>query len=187
MKKNILRTGLAALVVLTLVLSGCAQSGAGAALPGDTEENLKTVTDKASEILGNAGMSFDEAVTGENSQNLIGLSSADFDKYVKDAYASQAMIMTHAHQVVLIRCTDAKSTDTVRKLIENGFDPTKWICVFPEQCFTIIAGDCILFAATDNNTAEALKTAFADLAGDLAGTPEIFYEAANGGGGLLLG
>jgi len=129
-------------------------------------------------------VSMDIQLTANNCQDMAGLTPDQFTQNVKEAWISMAMIMTIPHSVVLLECNSAADAQTVKSAIAAGFDPHKWICVIPEQCFVVEAGSWVLFAATRNDVAAALQTAFKDLAGGQTGAVNKFYDAAGDNSGL---
>jgi len=127
-------------------------------------------------------------VTLELSQNTIGLSEADFTKLVVSAAYNMAAIGTFAHQIIMIQATDANAALEVKKLVSgsNGYDPQKWICVFPEVAATVESGSYVLLIAARSEVVDAAITAFRSAAGNI-GDVNRFWEHAGGeieGGGF---
>lgn len=122
------------------------------------------------------GMTFEDSVTADSAQGNLGLSSADFNSYVTEAYVSTGAITTNAHLVAIIKCKDADAAAQVKSLVASGFDSNRWICVAPEQSFVVEGGSYVLLAATANDGAQALKTAFASMAGSGAGSVNQFFN-----------
>jgi hypothetical protein len=88
-------------------------------------------------------------VTPDLSQNAIGLSEADFGRLVTSAYYSLAAIGTFAHQIIMIQANDDAAARDVKNLVSSfgGYDPQKWICVWPEAFCgggrrRYVQGDC---------------------------------------------
>ena len=117
----------------------------------------------------------DVAVSPDNAQYYLGLSSEQFTQYVESAAVKEAAINAQAHLVAVIKCADADSAAELKTLIATNFDPLRWICVTPEQCFVVDADNYLVLAATYADVATALQTAFADAAGSNMGAVEVFY------------
>lgn len=162
------------------------------AQPRDTAAILQSVIDAATEILGpenGMAMTFNDPITPELSMGMLGLSTEDFGQYVTEATASNAAIMSIAHEVALVKCTDSEAAYKVRDLIASGFNSGKWICVMPQQSFVISSGEYVLLGATKTENAEAIQQAFANMFDN--SETVIFYNGVEDGiapgGGLILG
>ena len=117
----------------------------------------------------------DVEVSADNAQHYLGLTSEQFTQYVQSAAVKEAAINAQAHLVAVLQCTDEAAAAEVKGMIAENFDPMRWICVTPEQCFVVDAGSYVLLAATYEDVAAALQTAFANAAGSSMGTVEVFY------------
>ena len=138
-------------------------------------------------------------VEADMSQNTVGLSEDDFEKLVADSAYTMAAIGTFAHQMIIIQATDAKAATDIKQIVsgDNGYDPKKWICVFPEKAVAVESGVYVLIVASYAAVADAAVEIFKEAAG---GTGEVneFWEfsgeaggdagmAGGMGGGLILG
>jgi hypothetical protein len=171
--------------ILTLIFAGCSERTGGAAdtLSGDLSDILTSVLNGANELLDEQtqlGKSFEDVVTAENCQGMLGLSAEEFEQSVAEAYVSTAAVITSAHEVALIKCKDFESASLVKKQVAAGFDSNKWICVTPDQSFVIDSGSYVLLAATTNAHAEAIKQSFETVAGSNVGDADVFYTSAAG-------
>jgi hypothetical protein len=184
------------LVLTVLLLAGCAKP---APVPSDTltgalTDVLAAVLTGAQTLLDEADqitMSFEDEVTAENSAGMLGLTAEDFGKYVSEAYASNAAFITFAHEIALVRCVDAGAAAKVKKLVADGFDPNKWICVWPQRSVVIDSGSYVLLVASRNVSADAILQSFKTLAEGNVGEADVFFTAPEGGGasdgGIALG
>ena len=109
------------------------------------------------------------AAPEQERKNAIGLSDADYEKYVTDNAQSMAGITTQAHQIVVFRCQDANAAAQVKKLIsgDGGYDPQKWICVFPETAIAFDAGAYVLLVASYREVADATVEIMTEAAGSI--------------------
>ena len=107
------------------------------------------------------------AVSAEESQNAIGLSEADFELYVSAAAQSIAAIGTFAHQIVLYQAVDANAAGQIKRLVSEsgGYNPQKWICVFPETVVVVDSGSYVLLVASYREVAEIALEVFEAKAG----------------------
>ncbi len=186
---------LALMLLFSLALFGCQSNGdtqkpeepgtgenGGGGTGGETNPE-SSISGSAQEVLTallaeaatDVGMTFEDPVTDENVEGIAGLSVEDFETYVEEAYSSTAAITTNAHLAVVFQCKDADSAGKVKDLLASGFDPARWICVVPEQCFVVDAGNYVLLGATHKDVATALQSAWTTLAGSSAGTLNVFY------------
>ena len=172
--------------------------GSGASNGGGDASNLSgtpaDILDKLVIDIQNTGvkmpMSFPPTeVTPDISLNTMGLSEADFGKLVVSASYNMAAIGTFAHQIIVIQAKDVDAASEVKKIVSssNGYDPKKWICVFPEQVIAVNAGEYVLIVASYREVVEAALKAFEKSAGSI-GTVETIWEHSGGGAedGLLV-
>ena len=115
----------------------------------------------------------------ELSQNTVGLSEADYTKYVSEASQTMGAIMTAAHQIVLVKAVDAAAAAQVKKLISGpgGYDAKKWICVFPQTAIVIDSGVYVLLVASSREVADTAANVFKELAGS-TGDVVTFFDFA---------
>ena len=118
-------------------------------------------------------------VTSDMSQNTVGLSEADFNKYVVDSAYNMAAIGTFAHQLIVLKAVDAKAAGEINKLVssDNGYDAKKWVCVFPDKAAVVDAGEYVLIAAASTAVVDAAVDAFKSIMGSI-GDVNTFWEFA---------
>jgi len=177
------------LVAAIALLLGCA---ACSTAPGDKD----TLTGTPEEVLAQLkeapdvelGMTFDNEVTADKAEYVLGLTEAQFAEYVESAYEAAAAISTFAQSNVIVKCKDASAATEVKKLIAKGFNYNKWICVFPEQSVVVESGSYILLAVGTAETTNALVEAFKSLSGGNTGSPDVFFtHDGEAGGDIELG
>ncbi len=76
-----------------------------------------------------------------------GLSSAD---KVSAAVASEAMIMSQAYSLVLVRVNDAADAQTVAEEMKNGIDTAKWLCVQADDLAVVTYEDLVMLIMIDS-------------------------------------
>jgi len=93
-------------------------------------------------------------VNAENIEGFLGTSDIEY----KEAVASESMVGSIAHSVVLVRANDANDVQDIEKAIKENVNPRKWICVGVEEENVIIdsKGDLVILILIDN---EATRTA----------------------------
>jgi glucose/arabinose dehydrogenase len=114
-------------------------------------------------------------VTSDDCLPMLGLEPEDFSGDVDEAYVSNAAIMTIAHEIALIKCSDADAAARVKRLIASGFNSGRWICVFPDRSLVIEAGEYVMLAATGASISEALVNSFVSNLGGAADDADVFY------------
>ena len=123
-----------------------------------------------------------EKITQENAPGMLGISSDDFVSFVEDAMAGIDESGESAFQVAVLKCKDVSETESVAAMIQNGFDSSKWVFVFPEQSLTMISGEYILLAVGTAVQTDAIASAFQNAAGGSVADSKIFYKGEVGGG-----
>ena len=109
--------------------------------------------------------------------NAIGLSDADYSQYVMADAQSIAGISTFAHQIIIYQCVDDSAAAQVKNIITSsgGYDPQKWICVFPEKAVAVDAGNYVLLVASTREVVDMAAEIFVETA-VTAGSIVTFYE-----------
>ena len=82
----------------------------------------------------------------------------------KEALASESMVGSIAHSVVLVRVDDASKTATVAQTIKDNVNPRKWLCVGVEEDQVIVKnkGNLIILIMVADG-AEELEAGFDSL------------------------
>ena len=159
-------------------------------LAGSAEDTLNQIL----EDLENAGVKMPMAmpplaVTGDQSQYMIGLSEADFNRLVESAYSSQAAIATFAHQIIMIQAKDLSAAAEIKNLVtgKGGYDAMKWICVIPDSAVAIDSGVYVLIVASRNEVVDPVVEAFIAAAGNTGSAVRFFEHIDDGTGGVEMG
>ncbi|MDR0849371.1 MAG: hypothetical protein LBN10_10125 [Propionibacteriaceae bacterium] len=173
---------LAVLAIAALaVTGGCSSIGAPTApetdtLTGETPAVLLSVLDKAgSKLTEKMPMSELRPVEASESQQMLGLSTEDYEALVSQAAAATALLTTSAHEVAIVKVQDITQAATVAKKIADGFDSKKWICVMPDKSVVVISGSYILLAVGQAAAVDALVQGFSDLAEGNVGEANTFF------------
>lgn len=101
-------------------------------------------------------------ITDDNIESFIG---TDDVEYV-EAIASESMMGSIAHSVVLVRVKDASKVEEYKKEILEDVNPRKWICVGVEKDEVIVEskGDLIMVVIVqDKDNREKIAKAFENL------------------------
>ena len=113
------------------------------------QEPLSDVMKKLYENISEDEMSLLETVdvTKENQEYYLGNVSFNY----QEALASEPVMSSIAHSIVLIRLKDTKNIESIKKEIKEKVDPNKWICVGVEDKNVIVVskGNLILLVMDD--------------------------------------
>ncbi|MDR1961913.1 MAG: DUF4358 domain-containing protein [Gracilibacteraceae bacterium] len=182
--KKIFRLGGCLLLLLALAACGGAPAEPPAApteesLTGELPDILASVIEGANATLPEPlPQSFEDPVTAEDCQGMLGLTPEQFAQYVEGAYVSNAALTTSAHEIALVKCKDAAAAAEVKQLIAAGFDSAKWVCVLPDESSVIDSGSYVLLCVTLSQYSDALTASFKALAADNTGEKVVFYTGA---------
>lgn len=82
----------------------------------------------------------------------------------KEALASEPLMSSVAHSVVLVRLKSSNDAEKAKKEIKEKVDPAKWICVSVEDKNVLVEskGDLVLLVM-DNEVASKIKDNFLNL------------------------
>lgn len=85
---------------------------------------------------------FNEEITKENAERYIGSTDIEYE----EAVASENMVGSIAHSVILLRAKDGADIEDLKVQLKNSINPRKWICVWVEDEDVIIKnrGDLII-------------------------------------------
>lgn len=99
-------------------------------------------------------------VTSENLSYYLG----DVTFKYKEALASEPVMSSIAHSVVLVRLDDAKDADKAMKEIKEKVNPRKWVCVevAEENVLVVNRGDVIMLVM-DDELAQTIKDNFLNI------------------------
>jgi nitrogen regulatory protein PII-like uncharacterized protein len=150
------------LLILTLSLSlyACTtekQSSGNKDTNGNLEDIMETIYDELGEDLGEL---VNTEVTSENLSYYIGVDKLDFE----EALASEPMMSTSPHSVVLVRVNESTDIEKVKADIKEKVNPFKWVCVGVDENNIVVenVGNLILLVM-DNNYSEDIKNIFLNL------------------------
>ena len=99
-------------------------------------------------------------VTKDNQEYYLG--SSDFS--YKEALASEPLMSSIAHSVVLVRVNSINDVEKIKKEIKEKIDPRKWVCVGVEDNNVIVEskGNLIILIM-DNEYATVIRDNFLNL------------------------
>lgn len=143
-----------------LLLVGCAKKG-GTNLDG----NLDTIMDSlyAGIPKSDRPMYLENIeVNDENIESFIGTKDVEYEEII----ASESMVSSTAHSVILIRTKDGADIEKIKKDIKENIDPRKWICVGIERDEVVIKnrGNIILVVVVEDEVnRNKISTAFDNL------------------------
>ena len=192
----------AVLLTIVVIVSGLLFSGCGS----NTETGTETASDQveavseesvpagdpytgtAAELLGSIINDVDsilpkvsiEAITPENAPATLGLLADDFASFISEGTVALSDSDSVAFQAAVVQCRYADDAGLIEELIQEGFDPGKWVYVFPDRALTAVYGSFLLLAVGSEAETQALADAFEKNAGGLTST-RAFYEGETGG------
>lgn len=146
------------LLVLSLVLcfAGCQKQNENisSSLSDIMKEVYKNIPeDELPELI-------NEKVNKDNQEYYLGSSDITY----KEALASEPLMSSVAHSVVLVRANSIKDVDNIKKEIKEKIDPRKWICVGVDEknVFVESKGDLVILIM-DNEYASTIRDNFLNL------------------------
>ena len=111
-----------------------------------------------------AGVSHEDMETVELNSENTPFYLGDVSFSFKEGLASEPIMSSVAHSVVLIRLNSASDAEKAKKEIKEKVDPNKWVCVSvdEENVYVESIGDLVILAM-DNQNGEKLKDSFLNL------------------------
>ena len=135
---------------LGLILVGCGNKKAKVEnIEGSLEDIMTKVYANLPEDQRPMGLTNIE-VNAENVEGFLGTADIEY----KEALASESMIGSIAHSVVLLRVEDESQVDNVMAQIKENVNPRKWICVGVEEDQVIVKnkGNLIILIMVAENS-----------------------------------
>ena len=131
------------IIMICFLFIGCVKN------QSNIQEPLSDVMKKLYENISEDEMPLLETVevTKENQEYYLGNVSFNY----QEALASEPVMSSIAHSVVLIRLKNTKNIESIKKEIKEKVDPNKWICVGVEDKNVIVVskGNLILLVMDD--------------------------------------
>lgn len=143
------------LIASAFVFTGCTQKEKN--IEGSLEEIMTKLY---------AGISEDELpmalsnteITEENIESFLGTKDIEYES----ALASESMVGSIAHSIILIRAKENTDIEQLKSKISESINPRKWICVEAENVIVKNKGNLILVIMS-NELAEPIETNFDNL------------------------
>ena len=156
--KKIITGVICAALLFALVACGPKSGGSSAHVDGTLSEIFVKIYENA-DVEASLG-TYEVEVTDENKANMLGSADVKFT----EGLASEAMIMTIPHSMVLLRVDENTDIEATKKLIKENVDPRKWICVGvdPDEVIVDNIGDLIFLVMSVD--AKAYHDSFLKLA-----------------------
>ena len=156
--KKIITGVICAALLFAFVACGPKSGGSSAHVDGTLSEIFVKIYENA-DVETSLG-TYEVEVTDENKANMLGSADVKFT----EGLASEAMIMTIPHSMVLLRVDENTDIEATKKLIKENVDPRKWICVGvdPDEVIVDNIGDLIFLVMSVD--AKAYHDSFLKLA-----------------------
>ena len=148
------------LVMFAVLLTGCGTKN----VEGSLEEIMEKVYANVNDDEKPMGLT-NIKITDENIEQYLGKANIEYE----EALASESMVGSIAHSVVLVRAKKGANIEAIEKEIEKNADPRKWVCVGVEEDDVIVESEgdlVILIMVEDEKTREKLDEAFDNLLRD---------------------
>ena len=98
-------------------------------------------------------------ITKDNMKSYIGIDNLD----IKEGVASEALIGSIAHSVVVLRVSDKVDVEKAKNDIKENANPRKWVCVEAEKVIVKSKGDVIILIMSNNELAPKIESNFDNL------------------------
>lgn len=171
MKNNTLKKigSLILIVILAVTVVACSNSEAATDEPDNNSsvnensldsESLSSILDKIYEKAGLETPKLAQTeINAENIEYFLGTNNIEYT----EGMASEPMMGSFAHSIVLIRAKDGSDVKNIMNDIKTNVDPRKWICVEvqPENVIVDNVGNTVILIMDENS--EEYHNAFLEL------------------------
>ncbi|MCH5166288.1 MAG: hypothetical protein J1F35_00210 [Erysipelotrichales bacterium] len=149
------------MIMVCLVLTACAKASKEQNVAGTLEEIMTKVYASVPEEERPMALTNIE-VTDENIEGFLGTSDIEYDSIL----ASESMVGSIAHSVVLIRTKENADVNAIKAKIKENINPRKWVCVGVEPEDVIIENKgnlIIIIVIEDENIRNNINKEFKGL------------------------
>lgn len=154
-----MKKGLLVLIAIALIFTMTACGNKNIEIEGTLEELIEKIY-AGSDVDFSTLMTGKTEIDADNIEYFLGTADIDY----KEALASEAMIMSIAHSMVLLRANDGADIDKIKKSIKDNVDGRKWICVGVEDKDIVVDNIGNLVILIMDNDSKALHDSFKKLA-----------------------
>jgi len=160
MKKTIMKKFMLMVLLGAMVLGVAACSGGKSSADSQVTGSLEEIMEK---IYRETNLEFPAMhiteITPENEEYFLGLTGASYD----EAIASEPMMSSQAHSVVLLRVPEETDIEKLKTDIKDNVDGRKWICVEVEEqnIITEHIGNLVILMMDENS--KAIQESFLNL------------------------
>lgn len=151
--KNLFKTGIIAVFAILLFVTGCGQKN----VEGTLEEIMTKVYKDIPQDERPMGLA-NTVVTEETVEYFLGTKDIEYE----EALASEPMVSSIAHSVVLVRTKKNANVEEIKRKIKENVNPRKWICVEADEVIVKSKGNLIILIMVQGDR-EKLETNFDNL------------------------
>ena len=151
--KNLFKTGIIAVFAILLFVTGCGQKN----VEGTLEEIMTKVYKDIPQDVRPMGLA-NTVVTEETVEYFLGTKDIEYE----EALASEPMVSSIAHSVVLVRTKKNANVEEIKRKIKENVNPRKWICVEADEVIVKSKGNLIILIMVQGDR-EKLETNFDNL------------------------
>ncbi len=144
------------IIGVAFIISGCGDKNIEGTLPEIMEKLYDGIKEDEMPMMTENVELTDEMLKGYFNEG------SDVKIDYKEVIASESMVGSMAHTVVLFRLNDASDAEKVVKDIEKNANPRKWICVEAEHTYVLSKGDLVVLIMS-NDLAPKIKDNFENL------------------------
>ena len=144
------------IIGVAFIISGCGDKNIEGTLPEIMEKLYDGIKEDEMPMMTENVELTDEMLKGYFNEG------SDVKIDYKEVIASESMVGSMAHTVVLFRLNDASDAEKVVKDIEKNANPRKWICVEAEHTYVLSKGDLVVLIMS-NDLAPKIKENFENL------------------------
>lgn len=151
--KNLFKTGIIAVFAILLFVTGCGQKNVEGTLEEIMTKIYKDIPKEERPMeLANT------VVTEETVEYFLGTKDIEYE----EALASEPMVSSIAHSVVLVRTKKNANVEEIKRKIQENVNPRKWMCVEADEVIVKSKGNLIILIMVQGNR-EKLETNFDNL------------------------
>lgn len=151
--KNLFKTGIIAVFAILLFVTGCGQKN----VEGTLEEIMTKVYKDIPQDERPMGLA-NTVVTEETVEYFLGTKDIEYE----EALASEPMVSSIAHSVVLVRTKKNANVEEIKRKIKENVNPRKWMCVEADEVVVKSKGNLIILIMVQGDR-EKLETNFDNL------------------------
>ena len=109
---------------------------------------------------------YQDYIPAEMAESYVGLTQAEYEENIEEGVFFESMMSPANQSYCLLKVKDGADVAALQQKVFDNANPRKWICMTADRVLVMADDSYIMLAMGTQEACDALKTEFAELAGD---------------------